>query len=166
MALETKVMARVRAVLTGSGDHGTPSVPLELLQSVLLEAGTGSGQADKVFSDQRTLNASASEDLDLAGVLTDLLGSTVTFAKVKFIFIKASTGNTNNVVVGNASSNGFVGPFGGATHTKAIAPGGFEMWFNPTGWTVTAGTGDILKIANSGGGTSVTYDIVIVGTSA
>jgi len=31
---------------------------------------------------------------------------------------------------------------------------------------VTASTGDILEIANGGGGTSVTYDIVIVGASA
>jgi hypothetical protein len=31
---------------------------------------------------------------------------------------------------------------------------------------VIAGSGDLLKIANGGGGASVTYDIVIVGTSA
>jgi hypothetical protein len=35
-----------------------------------------------------------------------------------------------------------------------------------SGWAVIAGTGDILKFANSGGTTGVTYDIVIVGTSA
>ena len=34
-----------------------------------------------------------------------------------------------------------------------------------TGWTVTAGTGDLLKIANSTSGT-VLYRIVIIGCSA
>ena len=35
-----------------------------------------------------------------------------------------------------------------------------------TGATVTASTGDILLVANSSSGSSVTYDIVIIGTSA
>jgi len=34
-----------------------------------------------------------------------------------------------------------------------------------TTYAVTAGTGDLLKVANSAGGTSVTYDIVIIGSS-
>ena len=41
------------------------------------------------------------------------------------------------------------------------------MWVAPaTGATVTTLTGDILLVANSSSGTSVTYDIVIIGTSA
>jgi hypothetical protein len=32
-----------------------------------------------------------------------------------------------------------------------------------TGYPVTAGTGDILRVANSGAGTAVLYDIAIVG---
>jgi len=35
-----------------------------------------------------------------------------------------------------------------------------------TGWTVTAGTGDILKIENDDGAAEGVYDIIIVGTSA
>jgi hypothetical protein len=31
---------------------------------------------------------------------------------------------------------------------------------------VTAGTGDILQVANSGAGTSVTYDIIVIGTTS
>ncbi len=31
------------------------------------------------------------------------------------------------------------------------------------GWSVTAGTGDLLRLANSGAGTSVTVDITIIG---
>lgn len=166
MALATNLLARIRAVLTGTADHATPQAAVELSQSIELETGTGSNQADKIFSDQRTLSASASEDLDLAGVLADLLGSTITFVKVKAIFIKAAAGNTNNVVVGNGS-NPFLGGFGSAAHTWAIPPGGMFMVAAPvSGWSVTAGSADILKVANSGAGSSVTYDIVVIGTSA
>ena len=165
MALTTQIAASIIATLTGIADHGTPRATVELVKKIDLATGTAAGQADKVFSDQRTLAASATEDLDLAGVLADLLGSTITMAKVKAIFIFAAAGNTNDVVVGNGT-NPFLAGFGGATHTKAIPPGGFEMWYNPTGWTVTAATADILKIANSAGGTPVTYDIIIIGTSA
>mgnify|MGYP000184442162 CR=1 FL=1 len=34
-----------------------------------------------------------------------------------------------------------------------------------TGYTVTATTADLLRIANSGAGTTVDYTIVVVGTS-
>jgi hypothetical protein len=48
-----------------------------------------------------------------------------------------------------------------------VQPGGVFLWVAPTtGVTVTAATGDILNIDNSSSGTSVTYDVVIIGTSA
>lgn len=132
-----------------------------------LTSGTGANQADLMFSDKRTLSASASENLDLAGGLADAFGATLTFATVKAIMIKAAAGNTNDVVVGGAASNAFVGPFGGTTPTVAVKPGGFLLLFAPaTGWTVTASTGDILKVANSSSGSAVTYDVVLLGTSA
>lgn len=167
MALTTVLSARIAATLTGSGDHATPRADIELSYSGDMATGTGASQSDKIFSDQRTLNASASEDLDLAGVLTDLLGAALTFVEVTAIFIKAAAGNTNNVVVGGAAATQFVGGFGAATHTWAIPPGGAFLVAAPVaGWAVGAGATDLLKIANSGAGTPVTYDIVIVGRSA
>ena len=127
--------------------------------------GTGANQAQKLFTDQRTLAASANESLDLSGVLQDVFGATLTFTKIKAILVKAAEGNTNNVVVGGAASNGWVGPFGDTTDTVAVKPGGTVMFVAPdaNGYAVTAGTADQLKVANSGAGTGVTYDIVIVG---
>jgi hypothetical protein len=92
-------------------------------------------------------------------------GATLTFTKIKAILVKAAEGNTNNVVVGGAASNGWVGPFGDVSDTVAVKPGGTLLLVAPNaaGYAVTAGTGDILKVANSGAGTGVTYDIVIVG---
>lgn len=146
---------------------GTPTFDLNLTGLVRLSPGVGAGQADKLFSDKRTLAASATENLDLAGTLVDPLGTVLNFAKVKAILIIADPSNTNNVVIGGAATNAFVGPFGTATDTIAVKPGGVQLIAVPgSGWTVTAATADLLKVANSGSGSAVTYKVVIVGTSS
>ncbi len=166
MSLTSRITAQIEAAHVGSLDLGSLTAKISAGAAIALASGTGASQADQVFSDQRTITASSSENLDLAGSLADAFGATITFAKIKAIMILADSGNTNDVVIGNAASNGFTGPFGAATHTVAVKPGGVAMFAHPgTGWTVTAGTGDILKVANSGGTTSVTYKVIIIGTS-
>jgi hypothetical protein len=171
MALTTRLRASINATQTAPRDLSTAQDPISHAVSIEYASGTGAGQADKVFADTRTLAASANEDLDLAaGALTDAFGTTLTFAKVKAVYVSTAAGNTNNVVVGGAATNTWVGPFGAATHTMAVRPGGvLELATGETdtnGYAVTAGTGDQLRVANSGGTTPVTYTIVIVGTSA
>ncbi|MEV0445854.1 hypothetical protein AB0I84_12875 [Streptomyces spectabilis] len=142
---------------------------LAFRRAVQLTDGVTAGKADRVFHDRRTLAASASEDLDLAGVLTDAFGQALTFVRVKGLFIAAAATNTNNVIIGNAASNAWAALLG-ATGTVTLRPGAsLGVMTGPadaTAYPVTAGTGDLLKVANSAGGTGVTYDVVIVGTSA
>lgn len=159
--------AMVRGFLSSPNDIASVRAEMNERAVVTLQAGVGAGKADKLFSDTRTLSASSSEDLDLAGGLADPFGVTLGFARIKAIFIHAAEGNTNDVVIGGAASNTFIGPFGGATHKAAVRPGGLLMLAcaDATAWPVTAGTGDLLKIANGGSGTPVTYDIVLVGVS-
>jgi len=168
MALsDTSVSLAVRAALSYSGDLASARSDLSFVRSVSLANGTGASQVDKIYSDTNTLGASATLDLDLAGALTDILGVALTFVKVKGIFVSTAPGNTNNVVMGAAAANQFVGPFGAATHTIAVPPGQlFAITNSGAGWVVTAATGDLLRFANSGAGTSVTYDVAILGTSA
>ena len=166
MALSARVTAQIEVTQTNFLDLGTGSTKLAAAVALSLANGTGNNQADLVWSDTRTLSASATENLDLAGSLADAYGATITFAKIKAIIVTAAAGNTNDVIIGNAASNGFTGPFGGATHTVQVKAGGVFLIAHPgTGWTVTAGTGDILKMANSAGTTSVTYSVIILGTS-
>ncbi|MGW1661056.1 hypothetical protein [Streptomyces microflavus] len=155
--------------LSAALDLGTSKAPQALSRSVSLGSGTGAGKADRIWSDRRTLAASGTEDLDLAGVLLDAFGAAVTFARIKGLVIAAAAGNTNNVIVGAASSNPWATLLG-ATHTLTVRPGGFVAVgtgvADATGYAVTASTGDLLKIANSSSGTAVTYDIHIIGASA
>jgi hypothetical protein len=164
MALETTISAAIKAVETATADLAQPSAPAELSVKHSFANGSGANQASKIFSDSRSIAASGNEELDLAGVLTSAFGTAITFAAIKAIMVRARSTNTNNVVVGPAASNGFLGPFGDASDRISIKPGGvFLITAPPAGWTVTAGTGDLLNFANSGAGTPVEYDIVIVG---
>ena len=156
------------AELTQVLDLGTGRAPQSLTRAMSLASGTGAGKADRVWSDQRQLAASGTEDIDLAGTLLDAFGATVSFARIKGLVIAAAAGNTNNVVIGNASSNAWTALLG-ATGTAIIRPGAFLAVgtgvADAVGYSVTAGTGDLLKVANSGPGSSVTYDIHIIGVS-
>jgi len=157
------------AELTSALDLGSGRAAQSLSRKMSLGNGTTAGNADRVWSDRRTLAASGTEDLDLAGVLLDAFGATVTFARIKGLIIAAADANANNVVVGAAASAPWVTLLG-ATHTLTLRPGAFVAVgtgaADATGYAVTATTADLLKIANSGAGTSVTYDIHIIGASA
>lgn len=137
---------------------------VKINEGLQFKSGTAAtDEADILFADTRTLTASATENLDLTGTLTDGFGDVVAAAEIVAIFVKAFSTNTNTVVIGNTATNAFVGPFGANTHTLALKAGEFVLLSSETGWTVTAGTGDLLKIANGGAGTSVKYQIVIIG---
>lgn len=167
MALTTNIRVEVNAIQTGSSGLSPIQANHNLSYSKTLTDGTTSGKADLAWGKTNTLAASANEDLDLAGSLTGALGGTTTFVKVKSIVVTADEGNTNNVVVGGAAATQFVGPFGAATHTIAVPPGGaFAVTAPAAGWTVAAGSTDFLRIANSGAGSTVTYKIFVTGTSA
>lgn len=142
---------------------------LSMSQSYALTTGTAAGQADKIYAATRTITASSNDDLDLAGVLVDALGATITFARVKALVIRAAATNVNNLILGGSASNPVTTILGGTTPTLTIRPGGGLCLFSgtdATGYVITASTADILRLTNGGAGSSVTYDIVIIGASA
>ena len=166
--LNATITAQISAVYKNLLDLGTPTDTF--LKKVLIELanGTGANSADLMFHDTRTINASANEDLDLAGALTNpLTGAAMTFVELRAVLISAASGNTNNVRVTRPASNG-VPLFLAASDGIDVPPGGCFMWTCPADGkvSVTAGTGDLINVANSSSGTSVTYDVVILGSSA
>lgn len=167
MALTSRITLELSATQTGSHDFGGPEFS-PLMRKVLdFASGVGANQADLLFCDTRTIAASSSEDLDLAGVLADAFGATITMAEVVAIIVFADAANTNNVVLGDATSP--VPLFGGTNPTFAVKPGGFFAVGAPNAsglLTVGAGSTDDLKVANSSSGSSVTYTIAVLGRSA
>lgn len=168
MTLTTQITARVEAAHTSALDLATVSDPLDFIKRINLASGTGANQADRLWHDQRTLSASGTEDLDFAGVLSDAFGATLALARIKLLAVYAAAGNTNNVVVTQDASAGVPNIFTGASEGVSVRPGGLFLWVAPdaTAAAVTATTADLLTITNSSSGTSVTYDIVVIGASA
>ncbi len=155
------------ALQTGSHDLGSPVLPAMFDKLVQLTNGTGTGQADLFWGDERTLAASATEDLDLAGVLTDVFGAVITGVKLVAMVIEANAANVNDVVIGAATNP--IPLFGGTTPTLAIKPGGALALIAPQAagqLTITASTADKLKVLNGGAGTAVTYKIMFALRSA
>jgi hypothetical protein len=158
------VTLKIDSMLLKALDLDTATDPLLISILSTLSNGTASGNASQQWHDTRTLTASATEDLDFAGSLTNAFGVTLTFAKIKLILVRAATGNTNDVQFQRATANG-VPLFMAALDGIALGPGEWFVYFSPTtGKTVTAGTGDLFTVTNSAGGTSVSYDIVVIGT--
>jgi hypothetical protein len=158
----TLLHTKIASVLSAALALSTAQSSLAYEQNDVLNSGTGANQASEVFHDSRTLLSGANEVLDLNGVLSDALGVIVSFTKVKILLIRNK--GTTVLTVGGAATNGFISPFGTATDTVKVQPGGMLVLFAPdvNGYGVTAATADQLKIANAAGA-SCTYDIVIVG---
>lgn len=148
----------------GANDLGSPKMGINVSRVLSLFEGTDAvNKANVLFSDTRTLAASTGEDIDLSGALTDAFGASILAAEVVALYISADSGNTNDVQVTRPASNGFAGPFLAAGDGVAVKPGEWAAFISEAGWAVTAATGDLLHIANSGAGTSVTYSIVVIG---
>lgn len=148
----------------GANDIGAPKMGVDVAKLLSLSEGTAAtNQANILFSDRRTLAASATEDLDLAGVLSDAFGTLIAAAEVVVVFITAAAANVNNVNMTRPAANGFAGPFLAAGDGVSVKPGEWASFVSQSGWPVTAATGDLLTLTNSGAGTGVTFDIVIVG---
>jgi hypothetical protein len=129
-----------------------------------LASGTGLDQADRIWHDRRTL-AAAAEDLDLAGSLTNAFGVTATFAKVKGLLIKNRNTTAGHVlsIGGDAAS---LALFTAVNDIYPLGPDGVFFIWEPSaaGKAVTAGTGDLLQI--DAGANTISYDIIVIGTSA
>ena len=164
MALTTQINLGLIATLTATaGDFGTTQFPVNYQKGFTWASGVAANQADFFWSDQRTLTTGANEDLDLAGSLTSHLGGTVTFARIKAILFFAAAANTTNITISRPASNGV--PFlSAASDAFVLLPGGCFLLTNPSaaGIAVTAGTGDLINVANSAGASGV-YDVLLVG---
>lgn len=165
--LRAIVTAQIDATYKNIVDLGTAVDAFQKISKLELNEGTATNGADRMFHDQRTIAASGTEDLDLAGVLVNEFGAVTTFVELRALLITAAAGNTNNVRVTRPAANG-VPLFLAASDGLDIPPGGAFLWACGADGkvTITAATGDLITVANSGAGTPVTYDVVIIGTSA
>lgn len=141
----------------------------KLEYAAALADGTAENQADRLWHDQRTVAASANDDLDLTALARTFFGSAVTIelAKVKVLLIvNMATAAGEDLLVGGAAAAAWAAPFGAAAHKVRVPADSCLLLTNrKSGWDVTNGSSDVLRIANAGTG-DITYRVAIIGTSA
>jgi hypothetical protein len=163
MALTATMNKKFLTQFTGPLDLSTPIDELNLDRSIVFTNGTGANQANMIFHDQRTLADAANEVLDLyaSGTLKDPLGTVLTMAKLKFLFIKNGSADAN-LLIGGATTP--VGLFNVATDVLKLPPGGQFEWTAPNAAGLDLSTNKNLKLAHDGTGSStLTYDIIAIG---
>lgn len=170
MGLTAELKFKFLASQIGSNEFGGPEFNPVLDETYQFANGVAADQADILWTDERAFIASTADPIDLAGVLTNAFGATITAAEIVAILIinasKAGVRNTVTLSVG-AGSNPWFGMFGATGDVIKVPPGGTLMLVAPDAsglGAVTAGTGDILTVTP--GAAAGTYQIAILARSA
>lgn len=169
MGLTTRFTLRTSFDISTALDLGTDAFAGRFEADIALTDGAGASAANLVFADTRTIAASATDSLDLAGgSLLDPQRNALTFARIKGLWVRAKSTNNaaNNVIVTRPASNG-VPLFDAAGDALSLRAGEVFTWTSPTasGVVVTAATGDLINFVNSAGTNAVDYDVVIIGAA-
>lgn len=162
MGLATTANLRINSTLDKALDLVTPKAVQSFQYLLEMTDGAGLNQANTVWSDRRTVNASTTDTIDLAGGgLLDAVGDAFAPARIKGLIVRNR--GAQNITVGRPAANG-VPWMTAAGDSVIVAPGGIQIVFWPTaaGIVVTAGTGDLIEVVN-GAGSAVDYDIVVYG---
>lgn len=150
-----------------SNDLGNALFSPSLNKKLTFSNGVAAGQADIVFTDERSVNAASNDDIDLAGALTDAFGGVITSAEIVGIIITAASANGNALNVGGGLNPWITAWLATGDGIKVFPNGVFASFaYDANGLgTVTAATADILRVANPGGA-ACTYKIVILARTA
>lgn len=130
--------------------------------STLYRIGEGSGtqQADLVFSDTRTIPANQLESLDLLNLSSTELGVAVPYVFRQLRLVRVVNNETTagrKLLVG-------VGAGGTNVYAQAVGPGSEFVTINHRDpWVVTSGN-SVVRLANPNG-QSLSYTITLIGTS-
>lgn len=164
--MATTVTGRIAASLASNFskdlDVGTVDATPGGSGSLSFTNGAGAGKVEAVLLKAGTIAGSGTVDIDLAGVIADPAGDTITMTKVKGILVK----NTEAVGVGTGFTVG--GTFMDAIVVAAceipVHPGGFMAIADPgaSGMVVAAGSADIITLTNLDA-TDQDYEIYVLG---
>lgn len=178
-SLEATFNITGRGTLTNALDLSIPLDPFNIgtngfdsIQDVF-QNGTGAtaGNADLWWHDERSLGATTTDNLDLAGGLTHpVTGAAITFNRIKLILIDLdapATGVFLRVGPGvTGATNPWIGPWAQVASNYITVYDTLYMSNKTDGWgTITAGSADTLSIYNSTA-SSILYRIFLLGASA
>lgn len=171
MTVNAKLSAIFEASQAGMNDFGGPNFAATVQDLMSLSMGTGAGQANLLFVDERIIASGANDDLDLNGTgIQTVYGANIAATQlVSLLVVNAprlvgAAPNTTNLTIGGGTSP-ITTFMGGTTPTIGpIRPGGFVfLGCDAVGGfgAITPSTADILRITNSAGAPA-TYQIALL----
>lgn len=136
--------------------------------------GTGAGQVDRLYVANTTLAASGNITYTFTS-FTDFFGNTVSMVRFKLLwFSLPSPGAPAGPASGGVQASDFA--VGAATHpltnwssSRNVRSGGLTFDCSPvdaTGWAISAGATDQLKLVNNDAVNIGTYTLLVMGCSA
>ncbi len=169
--LATDLKASLAWLFTETGELTSVHDNAALEFRATFSDGTAANQADRLWYDEREIAASSNDDLDLTALARTLFGNALSmeFAKVKAVLVINLSASSGDVlrVGGAGAGSAFAAPFAGDADAQVEVPPDSPLLLvnRGDGWSVTAGTGDILRVQNTSA-SPVSYRIAIIGTSA
>ena len=165
MALSGRIALSIESTLTSPLDLSTPMDPLRWALNQVFTDGAGANQANIHWHDTRQLLASATDDIDLAGALSSAFGAVLTFARVKAIMVRNKGTTAAAITVGPSPTNGVANFLGSSDRLPAGAMMAMTL-FDATGWPITAGSADRIRVTNTSGLLTQEYEIVVIGSTS
>lgn len=160
----TVVDVRVTVIHEGSSTYDPPVSEVVADYHVEFPQGTGQGQIDRAYIDERTYTASTAVDHDVITYTDKVGGTSQTLAKTKMILLrtKNTTSGEQWQIGGDAAS---IPVFGAAADYLKLGPNGLLLWVDPVdGITNTATTADIVQVTPPAA--AVVGQLIVAGTSA
>lgn len=175
-SVTVNVSVRFTGVLNPQGGTTTGLSAAKLTQTKTFEEtlsfGTGSGQANKFVCTVRSLNAGASETLDLsAGTIDDIFdasGALATLKRIIVIQVANLDGTTaaSSITVGNAAANATQLWFGADNDTYTIyGTDGLPFIAGDDAGVTIDGTNKNVLITNNDGANKAAYFIFMAGVA-
>lgn len=163
---ETVLGLRIKVTIDAhvAGDDGASLKRVVSYDEVFTD-GTGAGNVGSVFyDDTRPLNAT-SEDLDLAGGLTDFQGAALALNNLKVVYAENLDGDAGDTLkLKTGSANPVTGLLGGTSPELTIYPGGFLLWVTPDeAPAVTGGSADTIAFETAD---NSNYRLLLAGDNA
>jgi hypothetical protein len=170
-SLTTRIQLTISATATDTAvvlpDGNSPSQSLSYGKTWAWASGTGVDTADRIYMKKDTVATGTPKTYDIAGGLTDILGNTITMAKVNAIIVVNNSVTAGEILTVGAGSNPLLNWVIATGDGVKAGPGGAVVCLDPSlaGYAVTGGTGDVLQISVAAGAT-VPIDVIIIGRSA
>lgn len=167
MTLTSTIQSRIDSNLIVSGALQTTTALLNYAKTLSIADGTGSGQADQVYTDAGTLAASGTAVIDLAAPLTNPAGQDIKFTDLKVLMFFSDSANQDTISIGpNGALNPLNAWFSSSAQNIRLNPGSSALLTSsPTGWAVTENSADKFLITNDDASNTADYELVIIGVA-